>query len=146
MAATYDATAIATDIISYARMRFHDVGRLSGTTVGAPLLLDEEYQGLITKLGAQEGLAQAAESLAASFAQKVQHYAESGGISIQWPSRPDFYAKLATSIRMHGVGGTSYGNAEAGNTDLPTPLNDPRLALLDEGPWIRTGPFELNIP
>lgn len=137
MSATYDAEEIATDIISYARARFRDVGRLSGTTVGAPLLQDEEYQGFVTLLGAREGLAQLAETLAASFAQKVQRYAESGGIAVQWPARPDFYLELAASIRTNGVGaledGGTYG-LYGGAPALPDYDTDARLTMIDALP------------
>lgn len=129
MAATYDSTAIATSIISFARARFRDVGGLSGTTVTKPLLLDEEYQGFIDRLGTQEGLAIAAESLAASYAQKIQSYGEAGGIDIVWPKRPEFYLQLRDSIRKYGVDGGVTGSLYAGAPALPTPLTDDRLKL-----------------
>jgi hypothetical protein len=129
MAATYDATTIATDIISYARARFRDVGGLSGTTVTKPLLSDEEYQGFIDRMGEQEGLAQAALALAASFAQKVKEFAQAGGIDVAWPDRPGFYTDLADDIRRRGidmVSATLYAYAP----DTPSLITDERLELL----------------
>jgi len=130
MSASYDPTLIATSILSYARARFRDVGGLSGTTVTKPLLQDEEYSGFIARLGEREGLAQAAESLAASFAQKVQSFAEAGGVDISWPRRPDFYLALAKSIRIHGVDmGSSAYVVHAGSPSLPQYGVDGRLFL-----------------
>lgn len=129
MAATYDPTLIATDIVSFARLKFRDVGGLSGTTVTLPLLQDEEYQGLIARLGEREGLAQAAESLAASFAQKVASYAQAGGIDVTWPKRPDFYLELAKSIRINGISGAS-ASLYAGRPVTSTPCNDERLTFM----------------
>lgn len=131
MSATYDATAIATDIISYARARFRDVGGLSGTTVTLPLLQDEEYQGFITRCGTQEGLAQAALSLAADFAQKVQRYSRAGGTSVDWPSRPKFYQDLALDLRTWGLTGQSGSGTAAFAPVTPSPCNDDRLQMLD---------------
>lgn len=133
MPATYNPSAIATDLISYARTRFHDVAQLEGDgpgyTVGRPLLLDEEYQGFIDRCGAQEGLAQASEALGAQYAQKVAKYAQAGGIAIEWPKRPEFYAALANTIRKFGIDSSSNG-IYGWSCPAPTPENDERLALL----------------
>ena len=134
MIATYSASNIATNLISYARSRFRDVGGLEGNTVTLPLLFDEEYQGFIDRLGAREGLAQAAESLASTFAQKVIHFSETGGDSVNWPNRPDFYLKLRDSIRTYGVGGFGASGDIASqligkSPKTPTPRTDLRLAL-----------------
>lgn len=127
MSAFYDPTS-TTSLISYARNRFRDVGGLSGTTVTKPLLLDEEYQMFVTRCGDREGLAQAAEALAATFAQKVKEYSESGGIDVIWPDRPKFYLDLAASIRTYGID-MSNGGVRAWAPVTPTPCNDRRLVL-----------------
>ena len=128
MTATYDATTIGTNLISYARSRFRDVAGLVGTTVTKPLMFDEEYQGLVDRLGAREGLAQAAEALAANYAQRINHFAQSGDVDVTWPNRPDFYLKLAQNIRTYGVE-MSAGGVYAGRPITPSPLNDKRLLL-----------------
>lgn len=130
MAATYNPEALATDILSYARARFRDVGGYADGIVGRPLLQDEEYYGFIERLGDREGLAQAAEALAAQYAQRVQRYGEAGGIDVTWPRRPEFYLSLAENIRRYGVDnrdGSSQVRASA--PPLPTYRTDQRLAL-----------------
>jgi hypothetical protein len=129
MSASYYADEIATELVSYARSRFRDVGGLRGSTVTKPLLQDEEYQGFIDRLGAREGLAQAAEALAATFAQKVNQYAQAGGVDVAWPNRPDFYLELRDSIRAYGVGDVGTGQLVANSPVTPTPRNDLRLIL-----------------
>src|ERR1017187_6729966 len=123
MSATYDPTDISTNIVHYARLRFHD------TNVAVPLLQDEEYQGLVTRLGNREGLAQAAESLAATFAQKVQTFQQAGVFSTSWPVRPEWYMKLADNIRNFGVDYTSFADLRAGAPCAPSFLRDERLVL-----------------
>jgi hypothetical protein len=130
MAATYDASSISTNIVSYARARFRDVGGLSGTVVGKPLMLDEEYQGFVSRLGNAEGLAQAAEALAAGFAQKVQQFSESGGVDVVWPRRAEFYLELARNIRLYGVDMTNGALVGAYAPTTPIIETDERLMLL----------------
>ena len=130
MAATFDPTAIATDIISYARARFRDVAGLDGTTVTRPLFTDEEYQGFIDRAGNEaEGLAQAALAMAAVFNLKVQSYGQAQGESVTWPRRAEFYERLAADFRVWGVAGNNR-NLRAGSPALPTCETDDRLALL----------------
>lgn len=127
MAAIYDVTLIASDLKTFARAKFRDVGGLVGTTVTLPLLLDEEYQGFIARLGPNEGLAQLAESLAANYAQKIDEYAEAGGISVAWPDRPEFYLELAASIRKNGIDGGAGGQIVSGVPLTPNSSTDCRL-------------------
>jgi hypothetical protein len=131
MAATYDSSLIATNIIYFARARLFDFAGLSGTIVTKPLFQDEVYQGFIDRLGDREGLAQCSEALGAVFAQKVQKYAESGGIDIMWPARPQIYFDVAKSIRINGVDMVN-ASLYAGQPITSTPCNDARLRL---EPW-----------
>lgn len=131
MSATYDPALIATSTRDYARLRFRDIGGLSGTTVTKPFLSDEEYDGLIALSGVQEGLVQIALAIAAIFNQKVQQYREAGGIDVVWPQRAQFYERQAADIRTYGLNGGST-SLRAGAPVTPTPLNDERLRL---EPW-----------
>lgn len=102
MSANYDQTLPTR--LSQARFLFRDVGGLIAGVVTIPLLQDEEYLGAMATWGENEGLAKCAESLAASFAQKVRHFSQGGGISVDWPDRSTFYLDLAKSIRLNGIG------------------------------------------
>jgi hypothetical protein len=131
MAATYDETLIATSLRDRLRLRFRDIGGLSGTTVTKPLLNDEAYDGLLDAYSAnpREGAAQIALTLAAVFAQRVQSYAKSGDIDVVWPKRPEFYERQALDLRKYGVEDTGAGGSYAGVPDLPSYTDDERIEL-----------------
>jgi hypothetical protein len=65
-----------------------------------PLRQDEEYEANLALAG-DELLATAvmAEGLAAEFAQRVDAYSESGGISVRWSERVKTWLALAAAIR-----------------------------------------------
>lgn len=132
MAATYNPLALASNWVYYARLLFADTQEQRGSgpvyTIGAPLLLDEEYLGLIALHGVREGLARAARAIAATFAQKVAKYAEEG-LSIEWPHQPEFYERQAADIRLNGVDAGT-GGVFGGAPPLPTPETDERLRFL----------------
>jgi hypothetical protein len=125
MAATYNVSLPI--LLDQARFLFHDKAgaTVDSVVVTKPLLLDEEYLGAMAAWGAIEGLAKLAEALASEYVQKVSKYANTrSGTSVEWPSRADFYLKLAASIRTNGISGTVAASAAV----YPFPSPCPTLA------------------
>lgn len=62
---------------------------------------DEEYEAVWVQQGGDERLATAvvAEGLAAEYAQRVDAFAESGGISVRWGERVKTWLALAAGLR-----------------------------------------------
>jgi len=82
-----------------------------------PLRQDEEYEANLALAG-DELLATAvmAEGLAAEFAQRVDAYSESGGISVRWSERVKTWLALAKGIRdglAAAIGGGQLATVEA---------------------------------
>jgi hypothetical protein len=61
---------------------------------------DENYYAVLALAGDERlGIALMAESLAAEFAQRVDSFSESGGISVRWSERVKTWLALAKTIR-----------------------------------------------
>ena len=74
---------------------------------------DEEIDATIALSGGDELLATAilAEGLAAEYAQRVDAYSESGGISVRWSERVKTWLAIASAARSQSATGSGAGES-----------------------------------